>query len=90
MLYGTAQLKLKYKKFWVVIEFALNIFRSCEDISPVPHETNLIPGTDEASHHFQFLEEQSQEHKMSSSHPARIFQSWQCLAEQHSLQLTLT
>lgn len=49
-----------------------------------------MPGTDGASHHSQFLEEQSQEHKMSSSHPARIFQSWQCWAEQHSLQSTLT
>lgn len=71
-------------------EFALNIFRGCEGISPAQHEINLNTGTDGASHHFQFLEEQSQERKMSSSLPARIFQSWQCWAEQHSLQLILT
>lgn len=82
--------KHKVNWFYQVTKFILSKFKSSEGNSPAQHETNRISDTDGASHHSQFLEEQSQAHKMSSSHPIRTSQSWQCWAEQHSLQLTLT
>ena len=74
--------------YWLIV--CPNKFKSSEGHSPAQHEINLTPDTDGASHHSRFLEEQSQGHKKSNSHPARISQSWQCWAEQHSLQLTST